>query len=100
ICSAHAKFGTTALLPTLITDRPDVVSEALAAGIAAKQQKIPGFLGLHMEGPHLSLAKKGAHDPALIRAMTAKDVEELIAAKQDLDVLLATIAPENVTKEQ
>lgn len=100
ICAAHAKFGTTALLPTLITDRPHVVSEALEAGRRAKQQGVPGFLGLHMEGPHLSLAKKGAHDPQLIRPMTDDDADELVAAKNSLEVLLATVAPENVSKEQ
>jgi N-acetylglucosamine-6-phosphate deacetylase len=100
ICSAHAKFGTTALLPTLITDSPQIVSEAIAAGIAAKEQRVAGFLGLHLEGPHLSIAKKGAHDPKLIRAMTAADVAELGKAKSRLDVLLATVAPENVSEKQ
>jgi N-acetylglucosamine-6-phosphate deacetylase len=100
ICAAHAKFGTTALLPTLITDRPDIVSETLAAGKVAKAQKVPGFLGLHMEGPHLSLAKKGAHDPQLIRPMSDEDSRELIDAKRGLDVLLSTVAPENVSAEQ
>ena len=38
----------------------------------AARQKVPGFLGLHLEGPHLSVARKGAHDPALIRPMTTR----------------------------
>ena len=66
ICAAHARFGTTALLPTLITDTPEVTEEAIAAGLAARAAAVPGFLGLHLEGPHLSIARKGAHDPALI----------------------------------
>lgn len=53
ICSAHAKFGTTALMVTLITDQPDVTSKAAQAGIAASTANVPGFLGLHFEGPHL-----------------------------------------------
>ena len=69
ICRAHAPFGTTALLPTLITDTPAITAAAIAAGEAAALQKVPGFLGLHLEGPHLSIARKGAHDPALIRPM-------------------------------
>lgn len=99
ICAAHSKFGTTALLPTLITDRPDIVSKTLDAGRTAKVENVPGYLGLHLEGPHLSIAKKGAHDPNLIREMTDEDADELIAAKQHLDVLLTTVAPENVSKE-
>ncbi len=70
ICRAHAPFGTTALLPTLITDTPEITAAAIAAGAEAARQKVPGFLGLHLEGPHLSIARKGAHDPALIRPMT------------------------------
>ncbi|MBZ9680903.1 MULTISPECIES: N-acetylglucosamine-6-phosphate deacetylase [unclassified Mesorhizobium] len=96
ICRAHAPFGTTALLPTLITDTPAITAAAIAAGEAAALQKVPGFLGLHLEGPHLSIARKGAHDPALIRPMTDADQAMLIAARQKLPVLLTTIAPESV----
>ncbi|QPC89810.1 N-acetylglucosamine-6-phosphate deacetylase [Mesorhizobium sp. INR15] len=97
ICRAHAPFGTTALLPTLITDTPAITAAAIAAGAEAARQKLPGFLGLHMEGPHLSIARKGAHDPALIRPMTDQDQAALIAARQKLPVLLTTVAPESVT---
>jgi N-acetylglucosamine-6-phosphate deacetylase len=100
ICAAHAPFGTTALLPTLITDTPEITAAAVAAGKAAAEDKIPGFLGLHLEGPHLSLARKGAHDPKLIRPMTEKDQSALIAARDGLPVLLTTIAPESVTADQ
>lgn len=96
ICRAHAPFGTTALLPTLITDTPAVTSAAMAAGAQAARTNVPGFLGLHLEGPHLSLARKGAHDPALIRPMTDADQAALIAARKELPVLLTTIAPESV----
>ncbi|SDA49992.1 N-acetylglucosamine-6-phosphate deacetylase [Mesorhizobium qingshengii] len=96
ICKAHAPFGTTALLTTLITDTPAITAAAVAAGEAATLRKVPGFLGLHLEGPHLSIARKGAHDPALIRPMTDKDEAMLIAARHKLPVLLTTIAPESV----
>ncbi|MBZ9795641.1 N-acetylglucosamine-6-phosphate deacetylase [Mesorhizobium sp. ES1-4] len=96
ICRAHAPFGTTALLPTLITDTPAITAAAIAAGEAAARQKVPGFLGLHLEGPHLSIARKGAHDPALIRPMTDADQAMLVAARQKMPVLLTTIAPESV----
>nr|AIA93710.1 CAZy families CE9 protein [uncultured Agrobacterium sp.] len=52
-------FGTTALLPTLITDLPDVTAAAIAAGIEAGKRNVPGFAGLHLEGPYLSIARKG-----------------------------------------
>ncbi|MER9410966.1 N-acetylglucosamine-6-phosphate deacetylase [Mesorhizobium sp. M0589] len=96
ICRAHAPFGTTALLATLITDTPGITTAAIAAGTEAARQKLPGFLGLHLEGPHLSVARKGAHDPALIRPMTDADEAALVAARKNLPVLLTTIAPESV----
>ncbi|CCE98200.1 nagA [Sinorhizobium fredii HH103] len=100
ICAAHAKFGTTALLPTLITDTREVRAKAIDAGLAAKAAAVPGFLGLHLEGPHLSVARKGAHDPALIRPMEDADLAEMLACAKVLGSLMVTVAPENATKEQ
>jgi N-acetylglucosamine-6-phosphate deacetylase len=100
ICRAHARFGTTALLPTLITDSVAVNVAAIAAGKAAVEQGLPGFIGLHLEGPHLSFARKGTHDPALIRPMDDADLTRLIAARADLPNLLVTVAAETVTPAQ
>ena len=100
ICEAHAQFGTTALLPTLITDRRDIRTAAIEAGLAAKAARVPGFLGLHLEGPHLSVARKGAHDPSLIRPMEDDDLREMLACAKALGCLMVTVAPENATKEQ
>ncbi|MET3662188.1 N-acetylglucosamine-6-phosphate deacetylase [Aquamicrobium ahrensii] len=100
ICAAHAPFGTTALLPTLITDTPQITAAALEAGRQAAAKKVPGFLGLHLEGPHLSLARKGAHDPNLIRKMEDADLEALVGAVDAMPVLLTTIAPESVSSGQ
>lgn len=100
ICRAQAPFGTTALLPTLITDTPEVTAATVAAGIEATRRKVPGFAGLHLEGPHLSIARKGAHDPKLIRPMSGRDLAALIAARKQLPALLTTIAPESVTPQQ
>jgi N-acetylglucosamine-6-phosphate deacetylase len=87
-------------LPTLITDNVEVTTETIAAGLAAQAANVPGFLGLHLEGPHLSVARKGAHDPNLIRPMDEADLARTIAARHGLDALLMTLAPENVTNEQ
>lgn len=99
ICRAHAAFGTTALLPTLITARPDVTRRAIAAGREAARLGVPGFVGLHLEGPHLSVARKGAHDQALIRPMDEDDCRELIGARETLPTLLTTVAPESAPLE-
>lgn len=100
ICAAHAQFGTTALLPTLITDTVAVNEAAIAAGVAASRERVPGFLGLHLEGPHLALARKGTHDPNLIRPMDDADLERLIRAGQSLPNLICTVAAETVTPAQ
>ena len=43
ICAAHAPFGTTALLPTLITDTPEITAAAIAAGAEAARAKSAGL---------------------------------------------------------
>lgn len=66
IAAAHRRFGTTALLPTLITDTTEVIAAARRA-IDACVGRVPGVLGVHFEGPFLDARRAGAHDPALIR---------------------------------
>jgi N-acetylglucosamine-6-phosphate deacetylase len=100
ICAAHARFGTIALLPTLITDTPEVTRAAIEAGIEAAEARVPGFLGLHLEGPHLSVSRKGAHDPKLIRPMDDGDVAALTDAVCRLPVLLTTVSPETVPPDR
>ena len=87
ICAAHARFGTTALLPTLITDTVDVTSAAIAAGKAAAEQAVPGFIGLHLEGPHLALARKGTLT-GVLRQITV--IAAILAAAWVITALLKT----------
>ncbi len=100
ICAAHARLGTTGLLPTLITGRPEVTRAAIEAGVAAAAAGVPGFLGLHLEGPHLDPRRKGAHDPALIRPMREDDLALLVDAAARLPALIVTVAPEAVSAAQ
>ena len=100
ICASHAKFGTTAMLPTLISDSPGVTRKTIKAGIDAYEQSVPGFIGLHIEGPHLSKPKHGAHQLSFIRKMEEADVQLLVMAAQKLPYLMVTLAPESVTNEQ
>lgn len=100
ICAAHIALGTAGILPTLITDTPEVTAAVIAAGIAAARAAVPGFLGLHLEGPHLDPRRKGAHDPDLIRPMTAADLARLCDAAAALPALMVTLAPESATLEQ
>ncbi|MFO1141715.1 MAG: N-acetylglucosamine-6-phosphate deacetylase [Amaricoccus sp.] len=100
ICAAHARLGTTALMPTLITDTPEVTRAAIEAGLAAAAEGVPGFVGLHLEGPHLDLRRKGAHDPRLIRPMQDADLALLREAAARLPALIVTLAPASATEAQ
>ena len=90
---AHRKFGTTALLPTLITDTPEKMRAALQAANEAAATN-PGVLGIHLEGPFLSPEKPGVHNRALIRSPSPDDIEMLTATRAG--VTLVTLAPERV----
>ena len=100
ICATHARLGATGILPTLITDTPEATARVIAAGITAAERQTPGFLGLHLEGPHLDPRRKGAHDPRLVRPMTDDDLTLLLQAAQALPVLIVTLAPEAATPDQ
>ena len=100
IAAAHRGLGATTIFPTLITDTP-AHSRAAIEGVArAIAEGVPGIGGLHLEGPHLSLARKGAHDPGLIRPMDAADMAMLREAAARLPALMMTLAPESVTAAQ
>jgi N-acetylglucosamine-6-phosphate deacetylase len=100
IAAAHAARGTAALLPTLITDTPGRMRAAVQAAERAVAEGVPGVLGLHLEGPHLSPARKGAHDPALIRPMEDADEAFLVEAAGRLPNLMVTLAPEAAAPER
>ena len=100
LCAVHRWLGATGILPTLITDTPQAVAQVIAAGVAAARANVPGFLGLHLEGPHLDPRRKGAHDAALIRPMTAADLAQLVQAARELPKLMVTLAPASVTLDQ
>ena len=65
IAKAHRQFGTTALLPTVITDHPDILGKAAQAALTAFGKN--GVCGLHIEGPHISQRRRGTHNADHIR---------------------------------
>jgi N-acetylglucosamine-6-phosphate deacetylase len=90
ILSSHRRFGTTSLLPTVITDSPRKLSAALAAAKVA-HTSLAGAIGIHVEGPFIDPKRKGAHPAQWIRAMSEKDADELIAARSG--AMVVTLAP-------
>ncbi|HWZ63863.1 MAG TPA: N-acetylglucosamine-6-phosphate deacetylase [Steroidobacteraceae bacterium] len=94
---AHRAFGTTGFLPTLISDDLDVVAQAIAGVRAAIEARVPGVLGIHIEGPFLNVERKGVHDPAKLRELDASAVGLLTSLRAGRT--LVTLAPEMTTPE-
>lgn len=91
IAEAHRRFGTTGLLPTLITDAPAKLQTFAAAAKDALQ--VPGVLGFHLEGPALNPSRKGIHPPQHIRTLTADD-KAALSSFASVGASFVTLAPE------
>lgn len=94
LASAHLRFGTTSMLPTLITDGEAAMASAADAIAEVIASDHPTIVGVHFEGPFLNVAKKGVHEAGFIRH--PKDSELAILTRQDLGKVLVTVAPDNV----
>ncbi|MEE7457515.1 N-acetylglucosamine-6-phosphate deacetylase [Methylorubrum populi] len=95
IAAAHRRGGTTALLPTLITDTRPAIAAAIEGVAAAIRAGVPGILGIHLEGPFLSPARIGIHDPARIAEFGPGDAD-LLSGLGARGLTLVTLAPERV----
>lgn len=96
IMEAHRKYGTTAMLPTLITDHRGKMETAIAAVTDAIDAGVPGIVGIHLEGPYLNPERKGVHSADIIRPME-NDAIELLTRLQNGRILV-TMAPEKAAK--
>ena len=94
---AHRRFGTTGFLPTLISTDLDIMARAIAAVRGAIEAGVPGVLGIHIEGPYLSLARKGVHDPAKLRELDTSALGLLTSLRGGRT--LVTLAPEVTTPQ-
>ncbi|WP_312325459.1 N-acetylglucosamine-6-phosphate deacetylase [Stenotrophomonas sp.] len=94
LAAAHRRFGTTALLPTLISDDVQVMRTAIDATRTAIEQGLPGVIGIHLEGPYIAPGRKGTHDASKFRVPDADEIA--MAASLDNGVTLLTLAPERV----
>jgi N-acetylglucosamine-6-phosphate deacetylase len=93
IVAAHRRFGTTGLLPTLISDTFEKM-RAAGDAVARAARENAGVLGIHYEGPFLSPEQAGAHDPRYFRIPGEDDVTLLTSLRAG--VTLITLAPERV----
>jgi N-acetylglucosamine-6-phosphate deacetylase len=92
IGAAHAQYGTTAYLPTLISDSLEIVAAGLDAVDAAIEAGVPGVVGIHVEGPFLNPVRKGIHDDKHFRALDDAAIDLLTSPRRG--VVMVTLAPE------
>lgn len=93
VARAHARHGTTALLGTTMTAHQDQIEHALhglATAIATRQAGMARILGVHLEGPYLSIERLGAQPPLVVEA-TLEQVRRLHAIAP---IKVLTLAPE------
>lgn len=98
IAAAHRLTGTTRFLPTVITDRPEVTSAAANAVIRAKSRF--GICGIHIEGPHISLARRGTHKSDFVRKLDQQTFDLVSRLRTNGIPTMMTVAPEAVLPGQ
>lgn len=102
MAAAHRRFGTVGILPTLITDAPQVLVRAVDAVLAALGEPQPdrSLLGFHIEGPHLSIPRRGTHAPEWIRPFEEATFAHVQRLRDHGIFVKITVAPESVTPAQ
>jgi len=94
IAEAHRGFGTVGILPTVITDAPEVLEKAATAALSAKGRT--GIFGIHIEGPHLSRNRRGTHKSDFIRRFAPRTLEIVENLRAAGVTVMITVAPEEM----
>lgn len=99
IYETSLKYGTTHMLPCLISSSNETIHLGIEAIRNYKAKYNNGVLGMHLEGPFLNPLKRGAHSINQVRKPTNSELEEIIRYGKDV-IKVITIAPECFTDEQ
>lgn len=99
IYETSLKYGTTQVLPCLISSSNETILKGIEAVRSYKAKYNNGVMGIHLEGPFLNPLKRGAHSINQIRLPTNSELEEIIRYGEDV-IKVITIAPECFTDEQ
>ena len=94
----HSRYGTTSMLPTVISSNYEVALHAAAAVSQAMASQMPGIIGVHFEGPHVAREKRGIHNDQVLRPLA--DHELALYRSKGLGSVLLTVAPETVSPVQ
>ncbi|WP_373515464.1 N-acetylglucosamine-6-phosphate deacetylase [Persicitalea sp.] len=95
IAETHARFGTTAMVPTTLTSSQEALFNTLELYEEANgaNQRGAKFLGLHLEGPYFAMSQRGAQDPRYIRNPDPAEYRDIIR-RANGSVTRWSIAPE------
>jgi N-acetylglucosamine-6-phosphate deacetylase len=94
LLNAYSNSGGAAFcMPTVATNQPEIFYQCIDAIKLYWQEGGEGILGLHVEGPWINKAKRGAHIESLIHSPSLKEVEDLLAYGKDI-IKIITLAPE------
>lgn len=99
IYDASLKYGTTQILPCLISSSHETILQGIEAVRIYMKKHDNGVIGMHLEGPFLNPLKRGAHSIDQVRKPTNEELEEIIRLGKDV-IKVITIAPECFTEEQ
>lgn len=81
IANLHAKYGTTAMMPTTLSCEKEDLLKTLDLYHLADAKNTTGaqFIGMHIEGPYFAMNQRGAQDPRYIRNPEPAEYEEILA---------------------
>lgn len=94
----NLKYGCTSFTPTLITTGDESIEKAIELVKGIENKGKYGVIGLHIEGPYISLQKKGIHNPKFIRKADEAMIDKMVEAGKE-NVRIVTLAPENTDKK-
>ena len=90
-----SRQGVTGFMATMATNTPEVFNKGIESALYKRKNSIGNCWGLHLEGPYLNKAKRGAHPEELIRKPTQNEIELLIQNSSGC-IKMMTVAPENI----
>ncbi|PPL03840.1 N-acetylglucosamine-6-phosphate deacetylase [Parapedobacter indicus] len=86
VAETHARYGTTAMLPTMLTSTKAEIIRSLKRYEQAAANNVLGarFLGIHIEGPYFAMEQRGAQDPRYIRDPDPDEYLEILASSSSI----------------